>query len=49
VYNIRNNTLYLNFSDGRQAQTSFAAPGVQEGGPTFDWIAIKQKLAYRQN
>ena len=46
-YIIQNNTLYLTYTDGRRFRTSFAAPAEQEGGPSFDWIAIRQKLSRR--
>jgi len=46
-YRIQNNTLYLDYSDGRRFRTSFAAPAAQEGGPTFDWIAVRQQTGRR--
>lgn len=47
-YGIQANTLYLNYTDGRRFRTSFAAPAALDAGPTFAWIAIKQKIAYLQ-
>jgi hypothetical protein len=40
TYMIRHNTLYLNYSDGHRYKTSFAAPAVEEGTPSFRWIFV---------
>lgn len=48
TYMIGNNTLYLDYADGRRIRTSFAAPANQQGSSRFEWIAIKQKTALRQ-
>jgi hypothetical protein len=46
-YALRLNTLYLSYSDGRQARVSFAAPAEQENTGSFDWIALNQKTGRR--
>jgi hypothetical protein len=46
-YALRSNTLYLLYSDGRQARVSFAAPAEQEDTGSFDWIALNQKTGRR--
>jgi hypothetical protein len=46
-YALQLNTLYLRYSDGRQARVSFAAPAEQEGAGSFDWIALNQKTGQR--
>jgi len=40
TYMIRYNTLYLNYNDGHRYKTSFAAPAVEVGTPSFRWIWV---------
>jgi hypothetical protein len=49
TYMIQNQTLTLNFQDGRIKKKTFLAPKAQESQPTFDWIGLGIHRLYEQN
>jgi hypothetical protein len=49
TYMIQNQTLTLNFQDGRIKKKTFLAPKAQENQPMFDWIGLGIQRLYEQN
>jgi hypothetical protein len=49
TYSIQNQTLTLNFSDGRRAKRTFLAPKAQENQQLFDWIGLGLHRLYEQH
>jgi hypothetical protein len=49
TYSIQNQTLTLDFSDGRRAKRTFLAPKAQEHQQLFDWIGLGLHRLYEQH